>query len=732
MHTKMFHCETEPCTQFIVLFLAFIFYWADNLNYLLMAECTSVEEMMDDVANRFIAWKTSGRLAQMSYLALREEANKSYLNIIGETNTDSHFQSVHYVGSYHGEGMPEFVCGDKDMMGVFPTFPIVCWKRLSTKCQETGYVVGEQIKDDPAYLKLRVMDETCLHKDYQCFVNNGYLKSSDFMEKRLEFMKEYSSAFEIHGPSVTIPSGHQVPHTLKYEPMNDIVFCLLCQSWPSINYFTRKRQTNWPSEKLLQKISDVDCHIVAVGRPNSLSKMNEWRLSFSLAEKILFREIPEQFANCLFALKAIKKKHKLYESREQKPLCSYFIKTACLWICERMSCGNTMNLIRSVLDWLINCYENRHMPHYFIPEQNLIGHLSKESCDDVRTTLTTIKKHLWTEVMSSIEGGIVDSRRIINKHICDALTIERIGQSHDYAMLEVNLLKHPTATTRCLKGVVNDLKNSITDHMVFEINRWVSCSILPFDKAVIYWIRNSTNIAEIVSNIEGLILPIIKKLKEIVIEGYEDIFKAKLHRHIGDLLTSTLVCLRDKYSYEDRTKYQNKALQYYKLGAEMIYPDGLCDDGVGHEAYVVKFHYLMGNHKELKDAIDDFRNAFRSFEDYKLKCIPFINIHTGDEREDLTYREWEVDKSFQCFIKNQSNTDFSFSLIPIVYYIYFRVRLNDGNVECASKIATLIENLKEHVYTSDIELLLGNFAECLIGLVKVMQMICNGTIYLIR
>ena len=116
---------------------------------------------------------------------------------------------------------------------------------------------------------------------------------------------------------------------------------------------------------------------------------------------------------CMYLLKAFKNKYwyedeiVCSEHNEPSIFCSYFFKTACLWVFERTRQGESdaISLCRQVFDWLISCYENGFLPHYFIPQQNLIGHIlgEKGRLESLKLWLEKLKSNIWINVTPSIQ-----------------------------------------------------------------------------------------------------------------------------------------------------------------------------------------------------------------------------------------------------------------------------------------------------------------------------------------
>ena len=77
-----------------------------------------------------------------------------------------------------------------------------------------------------------------------------------------------------------------------YQPMNKSHDCVPCTSWPtSVATSFMQRDRKWPPKHLIEKIVKQGCYVVAKGHPQSPSADLEWRLSFTMAEQMLFRNM---------------------------------------------------------------------------------------------------------------------------------------------------------------------------------------------------------------------------------------------------------------------------------------------------------------------------------------------------------------------------------------------------------------------------------------------------------
>ncbi|XP_033118432.1 uncharacterized protein LOC117118053 [Anneissia japonica] len=445
--------------------------------------------IMDEYANEKIRREMVDRLASISANRINQEITKRVLWRI-------HPLEIHLVGSSY-EGFPVSAWGDEDKMLYNTTFPMVLWTPSPKK--GGNCVMAEQDVNKPVYMRLKVVDTRYLDKDIRNIIDDGgYLKNSDFM--KANSMKGIYPNLDTEirqGPSMVKISKAEFVD-IRTE-MGDTVYCLKCQSWPPFTskFFARGKLNNWPPQKLLDKVKGLECYVVPVGCPGSETYDIEWRLSFSVAEKELVTELHESYANCMFALKLIKKKYIIYsDSEKPTPFCSYFIKTACLWMCETFPHldYSIMDLIRKVLDWLIDCYQHKHLPHYFIPQHNLIGHLSRESCDNVRQQLKEVEGDLWTKVLLSIDSE--EDYDWYSKFDCLGDTLntcrdnrenieQELGQRYRTFVGRVNtmrLMNHP-GTTEVIRDMLCAVRSENSLHHNLLMEQWAFISILRLSRA---------------------------------------------------------------------------------------------------------------------------------------------------------------------------------------------------------------------------------------------------------
>ncbi|VDI84017.1 Hypothetical predicted protein [Mytilus galloprovincialis] len=223
-----------------------------------------------------------------------------------------------------------------------------------------------------------------------CTGTQFYLPVKPFLDSVKE-MFSYIDPCE-HGPCISDPN-----QTI------DIANCIRSKHLPhnAIPWAFRHR-LQWPTNFVIDMIMQKGCLLVPIG-PKTLSD-NEflWRISFSVAEKILVHSFNFTQFLCYGLLKVTLKCIVNTNSDVKELLCSYFLKTALFWVSEELDI-DTFQLSKlyycfslcldKLISWVNTCY----CPNYFIPEHNMfIGKINQKN------------KHILLGVLESIKFGGID------------------------------------------------------------------------------------------------------------------------------------------------------------------------------------------------------------------------------------------------------------------------------------------------------------------------------------
>lgn len=197
-------------------------------------------------------------------------------------------------------------------------------------------------------------------------VINGkvYVSSTDW---KAAFSSFYPNTW-IHGPCLSF----------KYESkVFDSVLCLGSDSWPPSASSFKSRSHHWPMSHIRYQIVRNGCHLVPIGSIRSHLSEDEWRISFSKAEKTLVCNM----SHCQFLLYGLMKvflKEVINKCLEEKDelLCSYHMKTAVFWALQQNSlpecCSrNLLNCFWICFKLVIKWVYEGVCPNFFIPENNM-------------------------------------------------------------------------------------------------------------------------------------------------------------------------------------------------------------------------------------------------------------------------------------------------------------------------------------------------------------------------
>lgn len=211
---------------------------------------------------------------------------------------------------------------------------------------------------------------------------------SNYLFKQL-FTTRYSSV--IHGPSVSDVAG-----------CFDIVHCFSSKSWitPASQWITRSKNP-WPTKTTKELIKDHGVLFVPTGVNGSPQEEFEWRISFSVGEKLLVYTFSHTQLLCYSLMKILVKD--VIEKIEgcKKLLSSYYLKTIMFWISEETnpSIWRPENLIKCFmicLRRLIYFVQNSCCPHFFIPENNMFHNkIEGENRDVLLSALNGLFSYGW-------------------------------------------------------------------------------------------------------------------------------------------------------------------------------------------------------------------------------------------------------------------------------------------------------------------------------------------------
>lgn len=252
-------------------------------------------------------------------------------------------------------------------------------------------------------LQLRVEHSSSLPWFKYCEKRSGkYYLSSALYKQEILIMNKTNI---IHGPCKSDEYG-----------MCDYVSSLHCKTWitPVVQWITRPNNS-WPNSKTKQSIIEHGVLFVPIGVKGSPNEDLEWRISFSVGEKLLINTFTYIQLSCYTLLKIILKDLISIYSECKNLLCSYFLKTIIFWISEEQPQSiwkpeNLISCFMRCLRRLIYCVKYSLCVHYFIPENNMFeNRIEGRARELLLEKLYTLNSYGWRSILFSDQISIWSS-----------------------------------------------------------------------------------------------------------------------------------------------------------------------------------------------------------------------------------------------------------------------------------------------------------------------------------
>lgn len=260
----------------------------------------------------------------------------------------------------------------------------------------------------PGYVKLAVLTPSAplqQIRESTKWVSGDYFLSSELFVRWHQRLNPNSV---LHGPCV-------MERTLHGD--HDRAFCLEYKDWPAQanEWIERKRQHGWPSQKLIRKIKNIGCHLMAIGSKTLHSEFSsddlgnstwigdplQWRMSFSLAEKHLVYSFNNTQFLTYGIFKLLNQEVFSQDQRVNDCICSYFLKTAIFWTIEETPSEywKPERLIFCVdicFKRLIEWTRSGFCPNYFIRQNNMfMGKVQEWQLDYISSKLYKLHNEGW-------------------------------------------------------------------------------------------------------------------------------------------------------------------------------------------------------------------------------------------------------------------------------------------------------------------------------------------------
>ena len=149
-------------------------------------------------------------------------------------------------------------------------------------------------------------------------------------------------------------------------------------------------------------MTDTPCYLVPKGHPESEDAELEWRISFSVVERTIMKELTKPQRRAYLYLT-----HFLKSFRKSKRVKSYYLKTTFFWTLEEVDPrlldeteNNMFSFITMVLEKLRTFFAEKNIPSFFVKNQNLLKDLTGKDIKSIHDKLSNTLLILPREMLN--------------------------------------------------------------------------------------------------------------------------------------------------------------------------------------------------------------------------------------------------------------------------------------------------------------------------------------------
>ncbi|XP_071124084.1 uncharacterized protein [Mytilus edulis] len=389
------------------------------------------------------------------------------INTVRDNLTSNKLHTIITSGSF-GEGL-ELRGSDLDVMHVAKQIEVYADEKPRLKKYVLYYRM--EIDDVKHGFTLLLSENNDINSDCEEF-NGNYYFSSIFVK---QYILNNSVAQIIHGQCLSDKNGNF-----------DYAFCLHCKTWISqASQWISRSNNSWPSYNAKQSIIKHGVLFVPIGVKGSPKEDIEWRISFSVGEKMLISTFTHAQLLCYALLKILLKDVIATDTECADLLCSYFVKTIIFWISEELpqSVWKPDNLIPCLMQCfnrLIYCVKYSACVHYFIPENNMFENkLEGRAREILLDKLYTLHSCGWQCVLFSDQlSNFYVSKWMdyTELYILDTIDIANSLNSKllywTYNMTDDNIERETYLNNRVIRQIVSCDQSSLKYFYTYYMSLW--------------------------------------------------------------------------------------------------------------------------------------------------------------------------------------------------------------------------------------------------------------------
>ncbi|XP_062598245.1 uncharacterized protein LOC134259663, partial [Saccostrea cucullata] len=160
----------------------------------------------------------------------------------------------------------------------------------------------------------------------------------------------------------------------------------------ALDWLHSRRKFDFPSRHLLILFHGMPCTLIPKAHKNSENPSVEWKIDFSKIERLLFDSLTDSQRHGFAVIKVLLDNITFHV---EKKLQTKHIKSIFFQACEEIPSNfwnvNFSGCVLFVLSKLLICLKHKFLPHYFIPQNNLIDCFSTEEIDTICVCVESIR-----------------------------------------------------------------------------------------------------------------------------------------------------------------------------------------------------------------------------------------------------------------------------------------------------------------------------------------------------
>ncbi|VDI77216.1 Hypothetical predicted protein [Mytilus galloprovincialis] len=264
----------------------------------------------------------------------------------------------------------------------------------------------------------------------------------------------FHSGMNAHGTWKKRKMHIKNPHRIFQKDACMIFYYGKCPRWPkeASKWILRKRPSGWPSTSLLEQTLKVPCLLTPKYCPFSRNPDIEWMFDFSFPETFLLKDnISKEQKYCFHVFKLLIDFH----TGRRKELTTFVLKTIFLYTLEVIPCQQWETCPSACMlymtETLLSSLKEKKIPHYFIPENNIISHLSGTILYQLIEKVNIVREFPIMSVILMAESHGLMTTYVTDQIIEDLNHLSDVSNIHDsvlntfipaYAQITVTSLAH--------------------------------------------------------------------------------------------------------------------------------------------------------------------------------------------------------------------------------------------------------------------------------------------------